>query len=681
MSIKVSRKGAKARRRQEGWRGKGGGGSERQLLFLHPTPYPLHPFFSASLRLCVILLLASLTFAQQRAPVKERESDRARRTKAVDLIVETADAARTIKDLFYRARVQTLAADALWPHDEARARLIFRNAWEAATAYDKAEQEAEERESGVPSTLPMTEARDAVLAKAAARDSKLAEIFLRDLLPEKNDEKKADENQSQAQRHTPWREVSEAGTRRLALAYQLLNQNEPARAAEIASPVISEGESGALMAFITRLRESDNHIGETFYLRLLDRIKMDREADTNTALLLSSQIVSPWLLVVVDDRGSLQFRSLDSTLPRATLASLQPLSQPVRTAFYNIAANILLRPLVPRAGANATPESSALYLAIGRLLPYFEREATQFVSGLRMRSSTLANDIEAGRRENLNAQFELTSLTPERPGDPLRSQLDQLGRARDAQDRDRIALGIVKKAAGRRLWDRAKRAASEIEDINARHAALSYIAVCQIADLLRAYAEDKEDDFESMAKFARHADVPPLASAWGLAQAAIIAARKGDKLHTAALLDEAQTYAARTPAGTWPRVAAYIVIARMAARCSDLKRVWELASEIARAANALEDFSGDEASIDIAADESKAQTDVEVFEPLSVEDDVFRLDGFFATIAQLDYEKALTAARSLGKETPRAFAMLSIAKVMLNSEVRIQKSEFRITGQ
>ena len=170
-----------------------------------------------------------------------------------------------------------------------------------------------------------------------------------------------------------------------------------------------------------------------------------------------------------------------------------------------------------------------------------------------------------------------------------------------------------------------------------------------------------------MAKFVRNADVPPLASAWGLAQAAIIAARKGDKLHRAALLDEAQTYAARTSAGTWQRVAAYIVIARMAARCSDLKRVWELTPEITRAANALEDFSGDEASINITAGESKTQTDEEVFEPLSVEADVFRLDGFFATIAQQDYEKALTAARSLGKETPRAFAMLSIAKVMLNS--------------
>jgi hypothetical protein len=657
-------------------------GVEKASVFhytLHPTPHTLLAFF-APLRLCGSLLLLflplTLAFAQQRTPLKEKEADRARRTKAVELIVETADAARNIKDLFYRARVQTLAADALWPHDEVRARLIFRNAWEAATAYDKAEQEAEERESGVPSTIQMTEARDGVLAKAAARDSKLAEVFLRDLLTEKNDEKKAEQNQSQAQRRTPWREVSEAGQRRLALAYELLNRNESAQAAEIASPVIAEGASADLITFIILLRDQHETEADTLYERLIARTNTDAQADANDVLLLSAPLISRGLLVVVDAQGALLFR----TVPRVNPNHVPFIKQSAVRTFYQVAADILLRPLVPRAGANTTPESIALYLAIGRLLPYFEREATQFVSGLRMKSSTLANDIEAGRRENLNAQFELTSLTPERPGDPLRAQLDQLGRARDAQDRDRIALGIVKKAAGRRLWDRAKRAASEIEDINARHTALSYIAVCQIADLLRAYAEDKEDDFESMAKFVRNADVPPLASAWGLAQAAIIAARKGDKINTAALLDEAQTYAARIPAGTWQRVAAYIVIARMAARVSDLKRVWELAPEIVRAANALEDYAGDEASIDIMANESKAQTDEEVFEPLGIEADVFRLDGFFATIAQLDYEKALTAARSLGKETPRAFAMLSIAKVMLNTGDRRQEAEVRRKG-
>jgi hypothetical protein len=650
MGIKISRKGARAQ------------SMTLKLVF-------------ASLRLCGILLFLPLTLAsaQQRAPIKEKESDRLRRTKAVELIVETADSARAIKDLFYRARIQTLAADALWPHDEGRARSIFRNAWEAATAFDKAEQETEEHESGVPSTQQLTEARDGVLAKAAARDSKLAELFLRDLLTEKNDEKQAEQNQTQTQRRTPWRELSDASQRRLALAYELLNAGEAVAATRIAAPLVNEGTSADLITFLLLLHEHDSEGAASLYLRLLQRMSGDMQADANDVLLFSAPIVSPKLLVVVDNQGTLQFRIVPAASP-AMIPIFLNTNDGSSKLFYNVSASILLR---QRAGATSTADAIALYFAIGRMLPFFQSFAPQYVPDLSLRSSTLMNEIEANRRENLNSQLKLDSLTPERPGDPLRPQLDQLGRARDAQDRDRIAIGIVKKAAGRRLWDRAKRAAAEIADINTRRTALSYIAVCQIADLLRAYADDKEDDFESMAKFVRKADVPPLASAWGLAQAAVIAARKGDKRSTAALLDEAQTHAARTPAGTWQRVAAYIVIARMAARSADLKRVWELAPEIARAANALEDYAGDEASLDIMTDESRATADEDVLEPPGVEADVFRLDGFFATIAQLDYEKALTTARSLGKETPRAFAMLAIAKVMLNSELRTQDAGLR----
>lgn len=609
----------------------------------------------------VFLLPLTLAYAQKGTAGKEKETELARRAKAVDLIVETAEAARTFKDLFYRARIQTLAADSLWQHDEVRARAIFRRAWEAATAYDKSEEEAEERESGLPSTIPITEARDEVLANAAARDSKLAEAFLQDLLAEKSDQDDLEKSQSQTQRRTPWREVSAAGQRRLALAYELLKQNNPARAADVAAPVIAEGESADLMAFITRLREADNNAGEMFYLRLIERTRSSNATDANTVLLLSSQITSPWLLIVVDERGSIQFRRLDTTLTSGT--HLPIVSQLVQSVFYNVSAGILLRPIVPHDGQNMTMDTIALYFSIGRLLPYFEREAPRYVSDLRLRNSTLATGIEAGRRDTLDSQSELNSLTPERPGDLLRPQIDQLGRARDAEDRDRIAFGIVKKAAQNRLWDRAHRAAMEIEDLNLRRTALSYIATNQIADLLRAFTDDKENNFDGMAKFVRNADVLPLASAWGLAQTSVIAKRKGDMKSANALLDEAVTQAARTPAGTWQRVAAYTAVVRMAARI-DAKRAWELMPEVVGAANAFDDLAGDEDSIEIDPGENDI---FEALETLSVESDVFRVDGLFETMAQLDYEKALTLARSIGRETPRAFASLAIARVMLNS--------------
>jgi hypothetical protein len=91
-----------------------------------------------------------------------------------------------------------------------------------------------------------------------------------------------------------------------------------------------------------------------------------------------------------------------------------------------------------------------------------------------------------------------------------------------------------------------------------------------------------------------------------------------------------------------------------------------------RAANAVDDYAGDEESIDIEAGKNNAEDELE---PLSVEDEVFRVDGLFATMAQLDYEKAMTAARSIGRETPRAFASLAIAREMLKEGHRTQNSE------
>ena len=623
------------------------------------------------LSVCAIVLLwPAYTYAQKSTAEREKETELARRAKALDLVVETADAARTFKDLFYRARIQTLAADALWPHDETRARAIFRRAWEAATAYDKSEEEAEGLESGVPSTTPMTDARDEVLRMAAARDSKLGDLFLLDLIAKKSEQEDLQKSQSQTIRRTPWREVSSAGQRRLELAYNLLQQNNPEHAADIAAPVISEGESADLMAFVTRLREADTALGEVFYLRLIERVMSSGEADTNTVLLLSSQITSPWLLTVVDERGSLQFRRLDSALAAGT--RLPAISFPVKSAFYNLSASILLRPVVPRSGQNMTADTIALYFAIGRLLPYFESDTPRFIPDLRLRYSTLASGIEAGRRETLNSQIELNSLTPPRRGDMLRPQIEQLGRARDAQDRDRISLGIVKRAAQSKLWDHARHAALEIEDSGVRRAALSFIAVNQIADLLRAFSDDKEENFDGMARFVRKSDVPPLASAWGMAQSAVIAKRKGDVKTAQALLDEAVTFASRTPAGTWQRIGAYTVIARLAVRI-DAKRAWEIMPEIIGAANAFEDYVGDEDSIDIDMVDNDADEQVE---QLIVESDLFRVDGLFDTMAQLDYEKALMSARSIGMELPRAFASLAIA----NSVLRTQNLAPRMKG-
>ncbi|HYJ45216.1 MAG TPA: hypothetical protein VEV81_01290, partial [Pyrinomonadaceae bacterium] len=274
----------------------------------------------AQLALALAFFLTPAQAQQQRgrtpprsAPPQTRNTERARRAQALTLLIETADRARLFDDLLYRARVQALAADALWPYDAGRARAIFQRAWEAATASDKAEQETEARETGAlpGSVTKVTEARDEILRRAARRDSRLADIFLRELTSG-NDGASADRNEPGPRSSS--HQLSPGGARRLALAYELLEAGEAHRAAEIAMPVINEGVSVELITFIAHLSTRDWNEADALYGRLLGRAAADPGTDANAVLMLSSRFVSPTLLVFVDEFGSLQFRSLPHPL-------------------------------------------------------------------------------------------------------------------------------------------------------------------------------------------------------------------------------------------------------------------------------------------------------------------------------------------------------------------------------
>jgi hypothetical protein len=474
---------------------------------------------------------------------------------------------------------------------------------------------------------------------------------------------------NRSQRRTPWRELTAGGARRLVLAIELLNRNEPERAAQVAAPLVNEGVSGDLISFILHLREQSASQADALYVNLLKRTRADAEADANSVLLLSAPVISPQLMVVVDERGSLLFRPIS----RATSApqAPPPLSNETRSLFYNVAATLLARPTVQRPDVNPVREAVALYFTIGRLLSHFEREAPQYAPEMSARQSALLNEIEASRREQLATQFELSSLTPERGDDPLKTELEKLARAGDEAERLRISLAIISKATQNRLWDRARRAAAEIKDAGTKRAALSFIAVNEIADITRAYADDKEGDFEQLANFVRSADVPPFAAAWGLTQTALISARAGKSQPASELLDEAERYAARVPAGTRQRVAAYVVMTNYSARI-DKTRAWRLLSETVKAANAVQDYAGDADSLDLTADEDAtaedAAEDATAADHFRIDAGAFRLDAIFATMARLDFEKALTEARGLRGKIPHALAHIAAARAELEKK-------------
>lgn len=592
------------------------------------------------------------------ATTSAAQSKRSRRETAIELIETAAENAQTIGDLDSRTQLLLASAEALWPNKPVRARTIFIRAWEAATALDQADQADDQNSSGLPSTVIVTEARDEVLHRVGARDTALAATMLEELVAEeKRLARSAAEaaNTDSEEPKSPWRDPSEVNARRLALANRLLSDRNPSAAERMAGPAVSDGPSAELIMFIIRLNEQSPALAETLFASLLRMCAAAKALDANDVLLLSAPVMSQRLLIAVDDQGSVLYR----TAPVAMAAPLFADDDYMRTFFCSTAAGVLLFP-----ARNAVPigRAVAYYVAINRLLPFFNANARSYVDRLQLFSTMYANQIEFARRETLNAQIATSGLSPGRADDPLRPQLDQLGRANGASDRDRIAVNIVRKAAQERLWDRARRATAEIEDISLRQAAVSFLALNQISDISRAFSNDKEQNFESFAKFVRKADVPAVARVWGLAQIAVLSSRNKKPDRANELFDEAERILGSISAGTSERAMAYTILVRMSAPV-DSKRAWRLLPDLLTAANAARDYDGDKTPISIDLGDFESTID-----PLAIDSDTFKLDGAIAAMARLDAERTLDAAKTLGGGFPNAMAMLAVAREMLSTE-------------
>lgn len=606
-----------------------------------------YPFF-------IVLLLLSFSvserFAQKTStdrPARQFSSDR---KKALEILVETANQARQLDDGGYRAKIIVTAAGALFPFDAVRARTFFVLAYEAAAEADLQDAEAEHALGFAPRSAQtsFTEWREEILRRIAASDPTLAETLLKKLAAERFE---SDATSEREKKRSPWRELTPASKLRLALATHLMGSGEYDSSAQIARPVLREGPSGDLIAYLNFLRWKSASHADPLYAELLRASAA--ATDANDILLLSSFLLSPEILVVVDQSGALQFRSLYT----GGDVNQTPLVESLRTNFLKLAAGVLLRPFNSATDFHA--ERAARFFAIGRLLPLFEQggaQFAQFAQVLRLRRETLSLEIDEIPRQRLSAHESRTRLRPQNATDPLVPELERLSHAAPA-DRDMAAVAVIKVAARNRLWDRAKRAANPIGDLKLKQAALSFIAVRQIADIARASKEEKEDEYEIVTRFVSTASVPSFAKAWGYAQAASIASRKADKNQIISLVDEGARYAASSDSGL-PRIFAYIVTTGAAIE-SDHDRAWELLADLTTAINQAAEYAGDEISMSL--DEADSG-----FEPLfTIGSEQFRLDSLFARMAAIDFQEAVEIASRIERQAPRSFAMIAAARSAL----------------
>ncbi|HVF66387.1 MAG TPA: hypothetical protein VM914_01900 [Pyrinomonadaceae bacterium] len=591
------------------------------------------------------------------------DAARARRERqtAVAILLEVERDAASLEDPTDRARVVASCADALWDADEQRARAMFRRAWAAAVESDEAD--LKEAKEGNYSEEPgwFTRAREAVISRVAKRDARAGEEWARSLnewFARREDEAGGDhgavEGDAGSGDSSPYYEFTREG-RMLALASSLAGEGEYAGAARVASPVFRGGVSGPLVEFLLNLRARAPEEADRLYLSLLANARANPSADANDVLLLSAYAVTPRLLAFVGDDGMLRLRALGA----AGDARAQEGSAATRAAFYDAASSVLLR---PSAAGTTDAASAALYFALGRLLPFFERDAPAHAPALRARMSAVAAGLEASRRASLESGMATHSLSAQNPADPLAPFLNDIGRLDEMGAGDDARSRAVSVAAKRGLWERARRLAGEIKNDEKRAAALSLIGVRQIASLPKAYAEAEADDFDKAAAFARQVELPrslaPALRAYALAQAAGLAhgRRKDDLAY--ALLDDAIAYAQQVDGGTGLRAAAALTVATFAARLSP-SRSWETLAAAVAALNADEEFSGDVVEFEaVKYGTEESQALAEIFAPFTVE-------RLFEEAGAADLARAAAEARNIEDAVARDYALVAAARAAL----------------
>jgi hypothetical protein len=595
--------------------------------------------------LALSLCLSVCAVAQKKVkPNTEEDADAAQqRTVAIALVSTLADEARSFKDQTRRARVQARAADVLWETDPERARELFRRAWEAAETVDAERHTAEMRrmasEDGQVVVRGGPSLRGEVLRLAAKRDRKLGEEFLK-ALDEAAEKQRAEAATDQRLNN---KGTLAGASQRLQLARRLVEDGEIQRALEFAAPALNTVNPDSIF-FLSALREKNAQLADPAYTTLLARAARDPNSDANTVSGLSSYLFTPFLYITFErDGGSNQNRQRGPTPPPAVEATL-------RNNFLKVAFQILMQPLPAPDQDRTTSGQTGKYLIIKRLLPVFEQYAPDLAPGLRTQMTALSSYVPSTFQQGENRAVTVGIQPESSEGDPYQRMQERLDHAAKSEDRDAIYADYA--VALMETGDpRAKDLVDKIENSDLRKRVKAY------TDFQLVQLAIRNKDANEVAKLVKTGELTSVQKVWALTSAAKLVAA-AERSRATDLLEEALVEGRRISGSDADRARALTAVAVGFGEI-DRVRAWEIVSEVVKAANGAEEYTGEDSRIS-----SRLQTQFMVVVNNSNAED-FDLLAVFRHLARADLLRAIQLAKTFTGETPRAVATLAIARSVL----------------
>jgi hypothetical protein len=611
--------------------------------------------FAAIACLC-LALFASTTFAQPKkvkpaaaaAPAEDVDAEAAQqRTVAISLVSSLADEARSFKDQTRRARVQARAADVLWDTDPERARELFKRAWEAAEIVDaeNAKKRADEMkrlesEGGPVVVRGGPDLRSEVLRLVAKRDRKLGEEFLKAL--DEANEKERSEAATNQRHNDPSSRIG--ASQRLQLARRLVEDGEVERAIEFATPALNSINVDVIF-FLSALREKNAQLADSAYTALMARAARDSNSDANTVSGLSSYLFTPFIYVTFEPNGGANQNRQRGPMPPPEV------DPTLRNNFLKVAFQILMQPLAAPDQDRTTSGQTGKYLVIKRLLPLFEQYAPDLAPGLRTQMTALASYVPAMMQQGENRAVTIGIQPESEDGDPAQRMQERLDRAKTSEERDAIYADYAV-AFSDDGDPRAKDLVDKIENTELRKSVKAY------TDFQLVQLAVRKKDVTEITRLVKTGDLTSIQKVWALTSAAKLVVAQ-ERSRATDLLDEALAESRRISGSDPDRARALTAVAVGLAEV-DRVRAWEVLSEVVKAANGAEAYTGEDSRIS-----SVLRTKMMVVATNSTAED-FDLLAVFRHLAHADLLRAIQLAKTFTGEAPRAVATLAIARTVLD---------------
>lgn len=592
------------------------------------------------------------------AATRERPDplERERRTTALALAASLAEEARSFRDEQLRSRVMARTADALWDSETERARALFRRAWDAAETVDREslkrleEQRRSNADRSPGFTGNPTHLRSEVLNLVARHDRALAEEFIAKAAasaPEEPLTISAGSGGGTIELATPDPEHPPTATlARLGLATQFLEEGDIDRALLFADRSLERVTTYGII-FLSRLREKNQAVADQRFAALLVRAVNDPASDATTVSLLSSYTFTPFLYVLVRRDGQ------NHTSQQREHIVAPALSAELRAAFFRAAAQILLRPLPTPEQDRTLAGRPGLYFVIARLLPLFDQYASDYSAELRAQLGALTPDAPEQFRNGQSSMLTRGLVPEETMKDEGQEALESTDRAPNGEERDMLYAQAALSAAHKGDV-RARDHVDKIDDTDLRKRARAYVDFTLVSR-----AMEKKETTEAL-KLVRTGELTNIQRAFALIEIAHILS-KSDPTRASELLDEALLEARRIGGGDVDRPRALVGVATRFYEI-DHNRAWEAMSEALKAANANNDFTGEDAEIvfRFVSKRGSSTTNFTV--------DSFDLNTIFSQLSKDDLSRAVELSKSFTNEAPRSVAMLSIVRAVLNKK-------------